>query len=379
MAPYWYISGFLLVIGLVEILLKKNERSIHLLTWMLCVAAVTLIIFGGIRGLGTGMDDYQYRSFFDDFIQRIQVNGFFTTVAFFRYEPLIFAIAWITSLISHNSSAFLFVFCILAVAVNAIFFKKMSPYPVLALVLYSAHIYINKDVNQIRFGLSSAFFLGVLWTIYLKRYWLAFGFFVLSFLSHNTAVMVVTIIPFLFIRESRWWPVLIIVASIPLSKVGGMGFVALISSHLGSLGERAAGYNNDNSAAAETGSVFSISNLKNVALVFIFVYFMLSEQLKRDDYALYRLNYLLILTFAIGGGIRIFFYNYSSGARLSNYLLQVEPILLTSLIYQSRKILKPAMFAMFAFFLVYYLYYNTISQKQAVVGYEVAREFKVFH
>jgi len=87
----------------------------------------------------------------------------------------------------------------------------------------------------------------------------------------------------------------------------------------------------------------------------------------------------LILTFAIGGGIRIFFYNYSSGARLSNYLLQVEPIILTSLIFQSKRVLKPAMFAMFAFFLVYYLYYNTISLKQAVVGYEVAREFKLFH
>ncbi len=114
-------------------------------------------------------------------------------------------------------------------------------------------------------------------------------------------------------------------------------------------------------------------------LVFIFVYFLLSNEIKKYNYQQYRLNYLLVLTFAIGGGIRIFFYNYSSGARLSNYLLQVEPIILASLVYQVRPILKPAMFAMFAFFLVYYLYYNTISLKQAVVGYEVAQEFKLFH
>jgi amylovoran biosynthesis protein AmsC len=37
------------------------------------------------------------------------------------------------------------------------------------------------------------------------------------------------------------------------------------------------------------------------------------------------------------------------------------------------------MFAMFVFFQMYYLYYNTISLKQAVVGYEVAREFKLVH
>lgn len=378
MAPYWYLSGFVLLLALVEILLKKDERTTHILTYLLCIATVTLIIFAGIRGLGTGMDDYQYRSFFADFVRRIEVNGFANTVAFFRYEPLIFAIAWITSLFSHNASVFLFVFSILAVSTNAIFFKKMSPYPVLALALYSAHIFINKDVNQIRFGLSSALFLGVIWTIYLKQYWWAFAFFILSFLSHNTAVMVVTIIPFLFIRESRWWPVAIIMFSVPLSVVGGTGFIALIAGHLGSMGERAAGYSNEASNAGD-GSVVSVSNLKNIMLVFIFVYFMLSNQLKREQYDVWKLNYLLILTFAIGGGIRIFFYNYSSGARLSNYLLQVEPIILTSLIYQSKRVLKPAMFAMFAFFLVYYLYYNTISLKQAVVGYEVAREFKLFH
>ncbi len=84
--------------------------------------------------------------------------------------------AWLTSLFSHNASVFLFVFCAIAVSINTYFFKKMSPYPVLALALYSAHIFINKDINQIRFGLSSALFLGVLWSIYLKRYWWAFTF-----------------------------------------------------------------------------------------------------------------------------------------------------------------------------------------------------------
>lgn len=377
MAPYWVISGFLLLLSMIEILLKKDERTSHILTYLLCIAAATLVIFGGIRGLGTGMDDYQYRSFFADFINRIQINGLFTTIAFFRYEPVIFVIAYLTSLFSHNADIFLFVFCLLAVAINAVFFKKMSPYPIMALALYSAHIFINKDMNQIRFGLSSALFLGVLWFIYNKRYWVATGFFLLSFFSHNTAVMVVTIIPFLFIRESRWWPVMIILLSIPASKVGGMGFVTLISAHLGALGERAEGYNSDTSSAAD-GSIFSVSNLKNVLLVMMFAYFMLSEQLRKHNYDLWRLNYLLILTFALGGAIRIFFYNYASGARLSNYLLQVEPIILTALIYQVRPVLKPAMFAMFAFFLVYYLYYNTISLKQAVVGYEIAREFRLF-
>ncbi|WP_313654053.1 EpsG family protein [Pantoea sp.] len=378
MAPYWYVSGFLLLLSLFEIALKKDERTNHVLTWLLCFAAVMLIIFGGIRGLGTGMDDFQYRSFFTDFVRRIEINGFFKTVAFFRYEPLIFAIAWVSSVFSHNASIFLFIFCAIAVFINTYFFRKMSPFPVLALALYSAHIFINKDINQIRFGLSSALFLGVLWSIYLRHYWWAFVFFILSFTSHNTGVMVVTLIPFLFIRDWRWWPVIIIVASVPLSVVGGSSFIGLIAGHLGSLGERASAYNNDASYST-SGSILAVSNLKNIMLVFVFFYFMLTDELKRENYALYRLNYLLILSFAIGGAIRIFLYNFPSGSRLSNYLQQVEPIILTSLVYQARRSWKPILFGMVVFFLLYYLYYNTISTKQAVTGYEVAREFWLIH
>lgn len=46
MAPYWYVSGFLLLLSLFEIALKKDERTNYILTWLLCFAAVTLIIFG---------------------------------------------------------------------------------------------------------------------------------------------------------------------------------------------------------------------------------------------------------------------------------------------------------------------------------------------
>lgn len=377
MAPYWVISGLLLLISLGELIVKKDERTSALMLYLLCIATLILVVFAGIRGLGTGMDDEQYRSFYTGFIQSLQINGFSATVALFRYEPLIFTIAWFTGLVSSNANTFLFVFSMLSVGTNAVFFRKMSPYPILALALYSAHIYINKDMNQIRFGLSSAFFLGVLWCLYVKHYWGVFGFFLLSFFSHNTGIMAVTVMPFLFIRQWRYWPVLIIVLSVPMSKFGGTSFINLISAHLGAMGERAEGYSNETANTAD-GSIFSVSNLKNIMLVFIFVYFMLSNELKNNNVDLWRFNYLMIVTFALGGAIRIFFYNYSSGARLSNYLLQVEPILLTSLIYQSRSLLKPAMFAMLSFFLVYYLYYNTISQKQAVTGYEVAQEFKIF-
>ena len=376
MSPYWYISGFIALISILEVITKGDNNSKKISTYLFLMCVLVLIVFGGIRGLGTGMDDYQYRSFYQDFLQRIQVNGVMHTIAFFRYEPMTFVIAFLSSVVSKNADILIFIYCAIAVSINAFFFKKLSPFPILTLALYSAHVYINKDMNQIRFGLSSAFFLGFVYYLFLGEKLWAFAFFLLSFFSHNTAVIAVTIIPFLYIRKTPVIPIAIILLSVPLSKVGGNNFVLLISSHLGSLGERAAGYSNGDTAGEPT-SVFSIANLKNIILVCVFCYFMLSKKLKETDWQAYSFNYLIILIFSIGGAVRIFFYDYPSGARLSNYLLQIEPVVLATLLFYSRKVLRLPMYAMILFILVYYLYYNTIQVKQAVVGYTVSDTFRL--
>lgn len=375
MSPYWYISGFIALLSILEVITKGNNNSQKISTYLFLICVLVLIVFGGIRGLGTGMDDYQYRSFYHDFLQRIEVNGVWQTIAFFRYEPLTFVIAFIASVVSKNSDILIFIYCAISVSINAAFFKKLSPYPILTLALYSAHIFINKDMNQIRFGLSSAFFLGFVYFLFTGEKMWAFAFFLLSFFSHNTAVIAVTIIPFLFIRKSPFIPIMIILVSVPLSKVGGNNFVQLISSHLGGLGQRAADYSNGDST--EPTSVFSIANFKNIILVFVFCYFMLSRKLKETDWQAYSFNYLIILIFSIGGAVRIFFYDYPSGARLSNYLLQVEPIVLATLVFYAKKVLKLPVYMMVLLIVAYYLYYNTIQVKQAVVGYTVSDTFRL--
>lgn len=376
MSPYWYISGFILVISMLEVIAKGNDKTKQISTYLFLMCVLVLIVFGGIRGLGTGMDDYQYRTFYHDFLQRIEVNGVWNTIAFFRYEPLTFVIAFLSSVVSRNEDIFIFIYCVITVSVNAIFFKKLSPFPILTLALFSAHVFINKDMNQVRFGLSSAFFLGfVYYIINGERMW-AFLMIVLSFFSHNTAIIAITIIPFLYIRRVPWIPIFIILISVPLSKVGGNNFVLLISSHLGSMGERAADYSNGVSGEG-TQSVFSISNFKNIILVLVFCFFMLTKEIKEKKPELYNFNYLLILVFSIGGAVRIFFYNYPSGARLSNFLLQVEPVVLAAWLFSVKKVFKLPVYVMVACVMLYYLYYNTVQVKQAVTGYTVSETFKL--
>lgn len=97
MGIYWIISLSLTFVAIVEIMLSKNENTAQIRTWLYFVAVVVLFTFGGIRGLGTGLDDFQYRDFYAQFIDKIIIEGFWRAVVEFRYEPAIYAIAGATA------------------------------------------------------------------------------------------------------------------------------------------------------------------------------------------------------------------------------------------------------------------------------------------
>ena len=152
MGIYWIISLSMTFVALVEVMLSKNENTAQIRSYVYFVAVVVLFTFGGIRGLGTGLDDFQYRDFFVHFVDKITIEGFWRTADEFRYEPAIYAIAGLTRIFTANPDIFMFVFTVIAVCVNAWYFRKLTPLPIVALAVYSAHLFINKDINQIRFG-----------------------------------------------------------------------------------------------------------------------------------------------------------------------------------------------------------------------------------
>ncbi|CCP07705.1 Amylovoran biosynthesis protein amsC [Erwinia amylovora MR1] len=77
-----------------------------------------------------------------------------------------------------------------------------------SLCLYSAHLFINKDMNQIRFGLCSAFAIAFICSLVARNYLLALLFIVLSTQSHSTGYTIVMIIPFFLfgsVSICRWY------------------------------------------------------------------------------------------------------------------------------------------------------------------------------
>ncbi len=376
MGIYWIISLSLTFVALVEIMLSKNENTAQIRAYIYFVAVAVLFTFGGIRGLGSGLDDFQYRDFFVQFVDKIVIEGFWRTIEEFRYEPAIYAIAGITRLFTANPDIFIYVFAVLCVGVNAHYFRKLTPLPLVALAVYSAHLFINKDMNQIRFGLCSAFLLGFVYHMSRRSKSGMLTTFILSFISHATAIVAILIPLAMIVKKNKYVPIVIVVASLPLAFMGSSALIAALSSHLGGLGDRAMGYASQDSMQEQ--GILTLSNLKNIGFVFIFSFMLLSDKFKNFEPEKFNLYYILVVTFAIGAGLRMALQDYASGGRLANYLLQVEPVLISLCIWETKKLKKLVAVGITVLMVMYYLYYNTIASKQSITGYQVSQTFKIF-
>ncbi|WP_158783999.1 EpsG family protein [Pantoea sp. BAV 3049] len=377
MEMYWIISLSLCALGILEVFLAKREKTRWLRMYIYFIVVCVVFIFGGIRDVHSGVDDYQYRRFFQEFNAKITILGLASAMDQFRYEPAIYLISCLVRIFTTNADVFIFFYCMISVCVNAHYFRKLSPLPIVALAVYSAHLFINKDLNQIRFGLSSAFFLGFVYHLSIRNKAGSAGLLFLSFISHATAIVALLIPAALIIKKNKYIPAAIVLVCIPLAMMGSQSVIAFISSHLGSLGERAMGYA-DRDSAQEQG-IFTLSNLKNILFVFIYSALLLNDKIKNSAPEKFAFFYLLVLTFAIGSGLRMALQDYASGGRLANYILQVEPVLLSICVFECRRILRVIAVTITVLMLLYYLYYNTVARKQSVTGYHVSGTFMLIH
>lgn len=374
MAIYWIISYTILVFCIFElgaINQLDNAKVKPVINWMFLIVSITLIFFGGMRGDNSGIDDGQYLSFFHDFSSQLQVNNYAQITDTYRYEKLFMLLAWLFSFFSKESYYFLFFICVVSVSTNAYCLKKYSPLVLCSLCLYSAHLFINKDMNQIRFGLASCFAIMSICLAANRRMLLALLFFILSTQSHSTGWTLLLVVPFLFIRERKYFPLLMVFCAIPLGLVGGKKLFLDSLGIVPDLGDRAMGYEGTNFDQASP--VFGLANLKNIAFIALFTFYYFKEGIKENE----RMAYILLIAYAIGAGVRITFSDFTIlGGRVGNLFLHVEPILLAFLMMRIRNLLLN-FFILFAM-TSYYLAYNTIISVQSISGYSVDPLFHIF-
>ncbi|MDI9106501.1 EpsG family protein [Serratia marcescens] len=377
MVMYWVVGYTLFLFSCYEVLttngMEVKERKKDPLVILLFIAGVALlIVFGGIRGPMSGVDDDQYKQFYYYFIQQIDIDSLGDIKDKYRYEPVFIYLAYISSFITKNSNWFLLFVCFFAVNINAITFKKYSPLILVSLCLYSVHLFINKDMNQIRFGISSAFAVASFCYLSQDKYTKALILFVCCILSHNTGYAAILMVPFLFIKERRYLPLIIILCAIPIGIVGGKSLFLNYFSLIPGVGIMARNY-----VGGEFDgelSVFGLANLKNILFIAVFCFYILRDITEPERFKLY---YILILAYAIGGAIRIIFSDFSIiGGRVGNLFLHAEPILMA--IFLSKLKNKFMALGFFFLFISYFLTYNTIIFPQSIFGYSVSQTFDAF-
>lgn len=375
MIEIFSIGICLLIFSIIRIYIATPSNNIQLRmidNYTYALLVVFLIILGGIRGPETGIDDGQYLEFFSSFDAHVKVDGFLNSLKEFRYEPTMYVIAAFSMLISNSSYVFLFIYCALAVTLNAVAYKKYSPFPLVSMVVYFSHLYINKELNQIRFGLASALFVFFI-ILYSSRYYLySLIFFALAVSTHYSTAIGLLLLPILlFLRERQYLPFALILFSIPIGLVGGKTLLSLLHLNVPIITDKLGLY--EGSKFDYSYGVLSLGNIKNILYCFVFCYFLLGKENKNN-----KVIYALVICYAVGGGFRIAFSDFGDvGTRVGNLFLHVEPILIAWMFSLVRN--KFISIGFFLFTVLYYLNYNLIIDgEHAILGYTVSPPFTIF-
>ena len=128
---------------------------------------ISLSLIAGLRVIGNDPDSLMYAKIVNDY------SGF-SDVDLFSKEPGFWVIVIISDIIfNKNITVFFLMYASFAIALKVNLLNKISPYPILSIVLYLGFYFVLHEMNQIRIGLASVFLLFSLEDV-LKRNKLSF-------------------------------------------------------------------------------------------------------------------------------------------------------------------------------------------------------------
>ena len=375
MIDYWYLWFYFIMVSFLGFVLIRDDgkgvvskENINLERFIFYVSILVLVIFAGARGMNTGVDDWMYRGSFTELVAKVRTQSIIEIIHQFKYEPLTTFIMYIVSLLSSDADVFILAYAMISVSVNCYAFKKFSPLVLVSIAIYSSHLFINKEMNQIRFGLSSAFFILSVCYYSQGKTLITLVLQLIAILAHQTALAGCVMFLFTLIPMKKYLPFIIVLISIPLGFIGGKVIFGSIFPYLppNVLNYEGGEFDTDM-------NIISLANLKNVVFIYLFC-----KLLYKNNSGYKKLDYYLLLTYTLGASIRITFHDFSIiGGRVGNLFLQAEPMLISLLVYKYRKYRYICASAVILI-ITYYYYYNTISNPQSILGYHVDGLFRIF-
>ncbi|WP_071842993.1 EpsG family protein [Cedecea neteri] len=193
---FYILAGFLAFFCVLEISLKimnvgswtyvkiKNDLYLKLFFFLFFLL---LIIFCGLRAEGVDRDYPEYLNMLS------QVPPFpvvlFSDLSNVHGDPIFYFIASLINLIDGEPYLLFLCFSLLSLSLYRWCFIKYSPLPFLSLLIYFCHSFLNKEMTQIRNGLSSALLLVMLCYLSERKNLKATAFLYFSFLAHSSGLV----------------------------------------------------------------------------------------------------------------------------------------------------------------------------------------------
>ncbi len=217
---------------------------------------------------------------------------------------------------------------ILSTGFNLESFKKYSPYFLICVLYYFVHLYVLKDMIQIRAGLASAICLFSIRFLNQQRYRKFVFIWLIAITMHMSAFVWGLVLVLHLLKWSRQTLTFTLVISLLIGLVYPLG--QIIKMIAGGIDERLDAYISygDGGYAAELGVFTNMATIKSLLVAGCLLIFYKRLELIN--------GYFRTLCYAYMAGTcwLLLFNDFAIiGARMSNILFSVEPVLISYLVF----------------------------------------------
>nr|WP_223271599.1 EpsG family protein [Colwellia hornerae] len=305
---------------------SKRSRKRSILPFILFFFTL-LIIFSGLRSPGVSSDDQVYISIFNQFVK----GGGGLTSSTNEYVFVI--INQLISFITDDVFYLFLLFALLTAFFTIFSFVKASPFITISVLVYFSHVYLYRDMIQIRAGLSYAIFMLALVCFAKKNYKASIALWLSSTLIHFSSFLGV-VVP--IINKMKFSSKFVIYSFLFSLVFGAIGLYTPISFllnnvNLGPLTAPIKTYILSRNEFNKPLGLLNPTTLKQCIWFFVFFYYRekLKYELSSDIYfKTYFLSVCILLIFA---DFSVF------AARFGSFFAVSEFFLLAALVVVSKK------------------------------------------
>jgi hypothetical protein len=347
MTPYLLTFSILAFFSLTQFTkeLKKQKFLFFLFS------SIYLVLFTGLRNLGVGADDLPYYEIFltktPDFFDWI-FGSFSYNFTAIRIELGYLLLNSFIRIFTDEYEVLFLAVALLSVGIASYNYYNYSKYIFLTLLLFFAHTYLYRDMNQIRAAIASAIALFLIAQIHNRKHFKIYVTFFFMSLFHIASLSLIIAYFMSFLKITR--NLIILIYSISLF----LGFFTISQTLLylipngGFLALKLQNYT-ANTHYINSVSLFDITNIKNSVILLATIVFW-NRLEKVTPYFK-----TLVLFYVIAVSIRIAFWDLGViSARISTFFAIVEVILIPYFIYIfKQKVLIASMIILYGFLMIY--------------------------